>query len=73
MLRIIATIPQLQRTGKSHANLQTVPINGFFGQRYCPSSFSHKVSLVLKSKGRNLMKHLTPGGQSVATMGLVFP
>ena len=35
--------------------------------------FSPRVSLVLTIKGRNLMKHLTPEGQTVAIMGLVFP
>ena len=32
-----------------------------------------KVSLALKIKGRNLMKHLTPGGRPVVTMCPVFP
>lgn len=46
--------------------------NCFFGQRTCPTYFSPRVSLVLMIKGRNLMKHLTPEGQTVATRGLVF-
>lgn len=71
MLRIIATISQLQRVGEGHANLQTA--NSFSLQCACPTYFPPQVSLVLKIKGRNLMKHLTPGGQTVATMGLVFP
>lgn len=38
--------------------------NCFSGQCTCPTSFSPKVSLVLKIKGRNLMKCLTSGGQT---------
>lgn len=72
MLRIIATIYQLHRAGKGHTNLQTVPVASL-GNVLVLLIFSPEVSLVLKIKGRNLMKHLTPGGQTVATIGLVFP
>lgn len=47
--------------------------NCFSQQCTCPTYFAPKVSLVFMIKRRNLMKHLTSGGQTVATMGLVFP